>query len=202
MIGCTEVDGTVELRAVSGILRTQRGRRGSGRVRLRAGTASAGPALCGRVRPPSPPSHAATIPAPVAQLSAASPLAPVAQSPPPRCFSPLWLNSGLRRAPPTSHWSWVTSRAARQGCWIAGPYRHCRPRRRAVGRARAGTSGRRSPTAPCISGARRQSEQALSCARIAGPSHCGGSPAPRGCAGPEDTGPSAASQSLSAWHHC
>jgi hypothetical protein len=80
-------------------------------------------------------------------------------------------------------------------CWIAGPYRHCRPRRRAVGRARAGTAGIRSPTAPCISGARRPVEPALSCARIAGPSQCGGSPAPRGCADLGDTEPSAASQS-------
>ncbi len=80
-------------------------------------------------------------------------------------------------------------------CWIAGPYRHCRPRRRAVERARAGTAGCRSPTAPCISGARRPVEPALSCARIAGPSQCGGSPAPRGCAGLGDIGPSAASQS-------
>jgi hypothetical protein len=30
----------------------------------------------------------------------------------PRCHSPLWLNSGRRRALPTSHWSWVSSRAA------------------------------------------------------------------------------------------
>ena len=43
--------------------------------------------------PPSPPSH---------------PLAPVAQA----CLSLLWLNSGRRRASPTSHWSWVSSRAA------------------------------------------------------------------------------------------
>jgi hypothetical protein len=42
LMGCTR------LRAVSGILRTQRGRRGSGGVRLRAGTVSAGPAQCGR----------------------------------------------------------------------------------------------------------------------------------------------------------
>ncbi len=34
-------------------------------------------------------------------------------------------------------------------CWIAGPYRHCRLRRRAVGRARAGTVAGGSPTAPC-----------------------------------------------------
>jgi hypothetical protein len=70
LIGCTG------LRAVSGILRTQRGRRGSGRVRLRAGTASAGPVLCGRARPPPLPSHSASIPAPAAQLFAASPHAP------------------------------------------------------------------------------------------------------------------------------
>ena len=71
-----------------------------------------------------------------------------------------------------------------------------------MGRARAGTSGRRSPTAPRISGARLQSEPALSCARIAGPSHCGGSPAPRGCASLGVTGLCAATQTPSAWHHC
>ncbi len=38
----------------------------------------------------------------------------------------------------------------------------------AVGRARAGAAGRGSPTAPCITGARRQSEPALSCARELG----------------------------------
>ena len=43
LIGCTR------LRAVSGILRTQRGRRGSRLGRLLAGTAGAGPAPCGRV---------------------------------------------------------------------------------------------------------------------------------------------------------
>ena len=89
----------------------------------------------------------------------------------------------------------MSSRAA---CWCAGsPARittvvlvGC-----AVGRARAGAAVRRSPSAPCISGARRRSELALSCARIAGPSQCGGSPAPRGCASPGVTGPSAATRS-------
>jgi hypothetical protein len=66
----------------------------------------------------------------------------------------------------------------------------------AVGRARAGAAGRGSPTAPCITGARRQSEPALSCAQVAGPSHCGGPPAPRGCASLGVTGLSAATQVL------
>ncbi len=38
------------------------------------------------------------------------------------CLSPLWLNSGRRRAVPTSHWPWVSSRAARRRTatgWIA-----------------------------------------------------------------------------------
>jgi len=65
----------------------------------------------------------------------------------------------------------------------------------AVGRARAGAAVRGSPSAPCFSGARRRSELALSCARIAGPSQCGGSPAPRGCASLGVTGLSAANQS-------
>jgi hypothetical protein len=116
-------------------------------------------------------------------------LAPVAQP------SPLWLYSGRRRAVPNCHWSWVSSRAA---CWCAGsPARiatvvlvGC-----AVGRARAGAAVRRSPSAPCISGARRRSEPALSCARIAGPSQCGGSPAPRGCASLGVIGLCAATQS-------
>jgi hypothetical protein len=47
LIGCTR------LRAVSGILRTQRGRRGSGLGRLRAGTAFAGLARRSRAGPPS-----------------------------------------------------------------------------------------------------------------------------------------------------
>ena len=115
-------------------------------------------------------------------------LAPVAQP------SPLWLYSGRRRAVPNCHWSWVSSRAA---CWCAGS-----PARIAtvvlVGCSGAGSGrGCRTWIAVCtvFSGARRRSEPALSCARIAGPSQCGGSPAPRGCAGLGDTGPSAASQS-------
>ena len=87
LIGCTR------LRAVSGILRTQRGRRGSGGAGRLAGTAPAGPGQCGRPGPPSPPSHP----------------------------SPLWLkpsscpcgsNSGRRRASPTCHRPLVSSRAA------------------------------------------------------------------------------------------
>ncbi len=91
MIGCTR------LRAVSGILRTQRGRRGSWLGRLLAGTAGAGPASCGRVpasstprvrlRRPGPAGQLfAATPAPVAQPHAAMPLAPVAL---------LWPASGI-----------------------------------------------------------------------------------------------------------
>ena len=117
-------------------------------------------------------------------------LAPVAQV----SRSPLWLYSGRRRAVPNCHWSWVSSRAA---CWCAGS-----PARIAtvvlVGCSGAGSGrGCRTWIAVCtvFSGARRRSEPALSCARIAGPSQCGGSPAPRGCASLGVTGLSAANQS-------
>jgi hypothetical protein len=60
--------------------------------------------------------------------------------PMPRCISPLRLFSGRRRASPTSHWSWVSSRAAYRrarspariatvvlvGCSGAGPGWRCR----------------------------------------------------------------------------
>ena len=106
MIGCTR------LRAVSGILRTQRGRRGSGGAGQLAGTAPAGSGQCGR---PGPPPSSPTLPlASVAQVlrsplwlkTHARPcgsrptLAPVAQV----SRSPLWLYSGRRRgAGPGSH---------------------------------------------------------------------------------------------------
>ena len=74
---------------------------------------------------------------------------------------------------------------------IAGPQCRCRPRW-----VQWGGLG---PGLPCVdrrlhrsSGARRRSEPALLCARIAGPSQCGGSPAPRGCASHGVTGLSAA----------
>jgi hypothetical protein len=95
-IGCTR------LRAVSGILRTQRGRRGSRLGRLLAGTAGAGPALCGRVPASSTPRVRLRRPRPAGQLFAATPIAPVAH---------LWPASGTA----TSHWSWVSSRTARRG---------------------------------------------------------------------------------------
>jgi hypothetical protein len=66
--------------------------------------------------------------------------------------SPVWLASlspGRRWAVPTSHWPWASSRAAHRRAGSQCPYRHCRLRRRAVGRARAGTAAGRSPTAPC-----------------------------------------------------
>ena len=124
MIGCTR------LRAVSGILRTQRGRRGSGGAGQLAGTASAGPGQCGR---PGPPPSSPTLPlASVAQVlrsplwlktharpcGSSLTLATVAQV----SRSPLWLYSGRRRAVPNCHWPWVSSRAARWRTatgWIA-----------------------------------------------------------------------------------
>ena len=60
-------------------------------------------AACGhRLRRPGPVRPAGPPPPP------SPPLAPVAQA----CLSPLWLNSVRRRASPTSHWPWVSSRAA------------------------------------------------------------------------------------------
>jgi hypothetical protein len=48
------------------------------------------------------------------------------------------------------HCSLATTRlpGCSSACWIAGPYRHCRLRGRAVGRARAGTVAGGSPSAP------------------------------------------------------
>ncbi len=110
----------------------------------------------------------------------------------------LWPASGSAQLP-------LAMGVSRAACWCAGsPARITTvvPIGCAVGRARAGAAVRRSPSAPCISGARRRSEPALSCARIAGPSHRGGPPAPRGCAGPGVTGLCAATQTPSARHHC
>ncbi len=79
VIGCTR------LRAVSGILRTQRGRRGSGLGRLLAGTVFASPALCGRGLGPSTPGVGLRRPPPLWLISSL------------RRPWPLWLNSGRRR---------------------------------------------------------------------------------------------------------
>jgi hypothetical protein len=115
-----------------------------------------------------------------------------------RRLSPLWLNSGRRRAVPTSHWPWVSSQAA---CRRAGS-----PARFATA-AHAGVQwgglGLARPDADCRQhrvsrGPSDRWSRALSCARIAGPSQCGGSPASRGSGGLGDTGPSAASQLVSA----
>ena len=170
LIGCTR------LRAVSGILRTQRGRRGSGGVGLLAGTDSAGPGQCGR-----PGLHLLRV-----------------------ILSPLRLKPASRPCGSTLAGVGQCPLAIGHGC-PAG-LRTGVPDRRpvsplssslgAVGRARAGAAGRGSPSAPCLSGARRRSEPALSCARIAGPSQCGGSPAPRGCASLGVAGLSPANQSL------
>ncbi len=118
VIGCTR------LRAVSGILRTQRGRRGNGLRRLRADTAHAGLALRNRAGPPSLPE--------TRHHPCGSSLRRVTSRP---CGSTL---AGVGQCP----------LAIGHGCLVgllAGvldrPYRHCRPRRRAVGRAQAGSEG-------------------------------------------------------------
>ncbi len=149
MIGCTI------LRAVSGILRTQRGRRGSGPGKQLAGATCAGPVRrswpgAGRHHPwplrllSSPPQRINSRP-----RHGGSTLALVAHhclsSPPWLSSSPLQLNSlspgRRRRIIATSHWLWAYSLGCSPACQIAGPYRHsgCRRHRRAVGRARAGT---------------------------------------------------------------
>ncbi len=108
LIGCTI------LRAVSGILRTQRGRRGSGPGRQ----------LPGALRLFYSPSRlnyrpVAGLSAPVALLS------PVAHhclsSPPWLSSSPLWLNSlspGRRRRLATSHLPWAYSLGCSRACQI------------------------------------------------------------------------------------
>ena len=108
MIGCTI------LRAVSGILRTQRGRRGSGPGRQ----------LAGALRLFYSPSRLNS--RPVARLSApVALLSPVAHhclsSPPWLSSSPLWLNSlspGRRRRLATSHWPWAYSLGCSPACQI------------------------------------------------------------------------------------
>jgi hypothetical protein len=190
LIGCTR------LRAVSGILRTQRGRRGSRGAGQHAGTGSAGPGRHGR-------------PGPISTDLASRPcgsslsLAPVAQV----SRSLLWFNprpcgstlAGVGQCPTaTGHGCPAGLRAGVPDRRSVSPLSSSLG---AVGRARAGAAVRRSPSAP-FSGARRQSEPALSCARTAGTSQCGGPSAPRGCASLGDTGLCAATQTPSAWHHC
>ena len=127
MIGCTR------LRAVSGILRTQRGRRGSGGAGLLAGTAPVGPGRCGRPGPSSSRIllHAWWLMSHARPSGSSLPLAPVAQV----SRSPLWLKS---LAPSGSTLAGVGQRPTATGhgcqpgcvlvCRIAGPYHHCRPR--------------------------------------------------------------------------
>jgi hypothetical protein len=85
-------------------------------------------------------------------------------------------------------------------CWIAGPYRHCRLRGRAVGRARAGTVAGGSPSAPCSSGVYSEGlapwcrPLLVRCPLGPGRHSGGGSPAARGFADHGDTGLSAACQ--------
>jgi hypothetical protein len=117
------------LRAVSGILRTHRGRRGSGLGRQRAvatcaaglGTATSGHR--GFAPPPFAPAAQlfARVAQPFAPRPCGSTLRPCGSTLRP---SPLWLSSspvwlaslspGRRRAVTTSHWPWVSSRAARR----------------------------------------------------------------------------------------
>ena len=153
LIGCTR------LRAVSGILRTQRGRRGSRGAGLHAGTGSAGPGRRGRPGPistdlASRPCGSSLTLAPVAQVSR----------------SPLWLNprpcgstlAGVGQCPT----------AIGHGC-PAG-LRAGVPDRRsvsplssslgAVGRARAGAAVRRSPSAPFFGGPATVGAGPLMCA--------------------------------------
>jgi hypothetical protein len=131
MIGCTI------LRAISGILRTHRGRpqrRRGGLGRQLAVATCAGPVRRSRA------GYRLLWPW---QLHS---------SPVWLTSSPVWLASlspGRRRAVPTSHWPWVSSRAARRRAGSPGPYRHCRLCQRAVGLALAGTVAGGSPTAPC-----------------------------------------------------
>ena len=109
MIGCTI------LRAVSGILRTHRGRRGSGLGRQLAVATCAGLVRRYRAGYPLPLVFAAS-PSPLWLNSSpvwlnSSLLAPVAQL---FARAARLLSPGRRRAVLTSHWPWVSSRAARR----------------------------------------------------------------------------------------
>ena len=139
-----------------------------------AGTASNGPGRYGRPGPPSPPSHFLALRPKPASRPCGSTLAGAGRRP---LATGPWCPAGLRTGVPDRR-----------------PVSPLPSSLGAVGRARAGAAGRGSPPAPCLSGARRRSEPALSCARIAGPSQCGGSPAPRGCAGLQSV--------FSSRHHC
>ncbi len=70
---------------------------------------------------------------------------------PSHCFLP-WLASGIAHQP----LAMGRLPGCSSACWIAGPYRHCRLRGRAVGRVRAGTVAGGSPSAPYCLRVRRR----------------------------------------------
>jgi hypothetical protein len=153
LIGCTR------LRAVSGILRTQRGRRGSRGAGQHAGTGSAGPGRHGR-------------PVPISTDLASRPcgsslsLAPVAQV----SRSPLWINprpcgstlAGVGQCPTaTGHGCPAGLRAGVPDRRSVSPLSSSLG---AVGRARAGAAVRRSPSAPFFGGPATVGAGPLMCA--------------------------------------
>jgi len=153
LIGCTR------LRAVSGILRTQRGRRGSRGAGQHAGTGSAGPGRHGR-------------PGPISTDLASRPcgsslsLAPVAQV----SRSLLWINprpcgstlAGVGQCPTaTGHGCPAGLRAGVPDRRSVSPLSSSLG---AVGRARAGAAVRRSPSAPFIGGPATVGAGPLMCA--------------------------------------
>ena len=153
MIGCTR------LRAVSGILRTQRGRRGSRGAGQHAGTGSAGP--CRRGRPGPISTDLASRP-----CGSSLPLAPVAQV----SRSLLWFNprpcgstlAGVGQCPTaTGH---GCPAGLRTGVPDRRPVSPLPSSLGAVGRARAGAAGRGSPSAPLFGGPATVGAGPLMCA--------------------------------------
>ena len=153
LIGCTR------LRAVSGILRTQRGRRGSRGAGQHAGTGSAGP--CRRGRPGPISTDLASRP-----CGSSLPLAPVAQV----SRSLLWINprpcgstlAGVGQCPTaTGHGCPAGLRAGVPDRRSVSPLSSSLG---AVGRARAGAAVRRSPSAPFFGGPATVGAGPLMCA--------------------------------------
>ena len=175
LIGCTR------LRAVSGILRTQRGRRGSGGAGLHAGTAPAGPGQCGRPGP----SSSRTLPLAWWLKSHARPcgsslsLAPVAQV----TRSPLWLKS-LARPCGSSLSLAPVAQAPRSPLWLKSAARPCGS---SLTPAPSGSTLAGVGQRPTATGHGCQPGCVLVC-RIAGPYHhcrprwvCSGAGSGRGC---------------------
>ena len=153
MIGCTR------LRAVSGILRTQRGRRGSRGAGQHAGTGSAGPGRHGR--PGLISTDLASRP-----CGSSLSLAPVAQV----SRSLLWINprpcgsslAGVGQCPTaTGHGCPAGLRAGVPDRRSVSPLSSSLG---AVGRARAGAAVRRSPSAPFFGGPATVGAGPLMCA--------------------------------------